>query len=105
MTPLLARYDREVAAILLRPIRAELERAADPGSRSAWDFTAWALVDPRGAAARLAAIGPSPKADADSNWAITDVAECLARAGQARWRWVWWHMSELGSVMTDRDVR
>jgi hypothetical protein len=94
-----------VAAILLRPIRAELERADDLGTRAALDFNAWALVDPRGAAARLAAIGPSPKADSNSNWAITDVAECLARTGQARWKWIWWYMSELGSLMTDRDVR
>jgi hypothetical protein len=105
IAPLLARYDREVAAILLRPILAEPERTADPGSRAASAFTAWALIDPRGAAARLAAIGPSPKADADSNWAITDVAECLARTGPARWKWIWWNMSELGTLMTDRDVR
>jgi hypothetical protein len=105
IAPLLARYDREAAAVLLRPIRAELERSDDLGSRSALNFIALALIDPRGAAARLAAIGSSPKADADSNWAITEVAECLARSGPARWRWVWSRMSELGSLMTDRDVR
>ena len=105
IAPLLARYDREVAAVLLRPIRDEMERADDLGTRAAVDFTAWALIDPRAAAARLAAIGSSPKANADSNWAITEVAQCLARSGQARWRWIWSRISELGSLMTDRDVR
>ncbi len=105
IVPLLARFDRDVAAVLLQPIRDELARSDDRAARSAPNFIAWALIDPRAAADRLQAIAADPKADAAANWIILEVAECLARSGPGRWRWVWGHYSYLGSLMTDRDVR
>jgi hypothetical protein len=85
LTPLLARYDRDVAAILLRPMRDELAWPGHAERRASTDFIAWALIDSRGAADRLAAIEPSPQVDSNANRAITEVAECPARSGQARW--------------------
>ena len=46
MVPFLARYDREVAAALFRPVRAELERIDDPGTNDSSEFIAWSLIDP-----------------------------------------------------------
>ena len=104
MVPFLARYDREVAAALFRPARAELERIDDPGTSHQSEFIAWSLIDPRAAAARLMAIGSSRKPDANANSTFTDMAECLALTGEARWNWIWRRIGGLGGVMFDRDV-
>jgi hypothetical protein len=104
LVPFLARYDREVAAALFRPLLAEMQRADDPGLGRYSELLAWSLLDPRAAAARLAAIPPSGMPDANSNWTLTNVAECLALSGEARWKWIWRRTSGLGGVMFDRDV-
>ena len=53
MVPFLARYDREAAAAVFRPVRAELERIDEPVTNHDIEFIAWSLIDPRAAAARL----------------------------------------------------
>jgi hypothetical protein len=51
----LAWYDRDVAAAVFEPLRAEIERAGDGQLESRlFDFVSWSMFDPRGAAARLA---------------------------------------------------
>jgi hypothetical protein len=102
--PFLARYDREVAAALFRPFLAQMGAIDDPGTSRYRDFLAWSLIDPRAAAARLAAIAPSPKPDANSNRLLTEVADSLARPPDKRWLSIWRTSSGLGGVMFDRDV-
>ncbi len=83
---------------------AELERIDDPGTNDSSEFIAWSLIDPRAAAARLMAIGASRKPDANSNTTFTDMAQCLALSGEARWNWIWRRIGGLGGVMFARDV-
>jgi hypothetical protein len=104
LVPFLARYDREVAAVLFRPFLAGLNQLDDPGTKQYNEFLTWSLIDPRAAAARLRAIAPGRGKDANSNWAFTGIAECLALSGEARWMWYWRSQSGLGGVMFDRDV-
>jgi hypothetical protein len=104
LVPFLARYDRDVAAVLFDPSLAEMNQLDEPGTKQYSEFVAWSLIDPRAAATRLKAIAPSRERDANSNWTFTGVADCLALSGEARWKWYWRTNSGLGGVLFDRDV-
>jgi Carboxypeptidase regulatory-like domain len=90
LTALLGWYDREVAAAVFEPVRAWMERVDDNElAKSALAFQAWAIFDPRAAAARLEQVAVAPQRESDGNDARTEVAEMMQLPHAARWRKIW----------------
>jgi len=99
----LAFYDRDVASVLFKPVRAELEKAGDSSNQLSNHFLAWSLLDPRAAVARIQRIGVKKDPEPNSNWALSTVVESLAETDEARWKWFWRRHSTLGELLFDRD--
>jgi hypothetical protein len=104
LVPFLARYDRDVAAVVFQPVRTELENHRDFAIRHSSEFLAWSLFDPRGAVARIKQLALNRGTEARSESAFNNVAESLALPSEARWRSLWRTQSGLGGVLFDRDV-
>jgi hypothetical protein len=93
---LIGRYDRDLAARLLRPALAQLETIrgrSTPDYISFRVLAALATIDPRQAVERIEAMpdDPSPGTSSDTpkNMARTWVAQLLARHGKDRWQRVY----------------
>jgi hypothetical protein len=103
---LLAWYDRQVAAVVLEPLRSALARTDDrdlAGAGWAVPFQAWSILDPRAAAARLAQMPIAPTFDSRPDIARQRVAQLLALPREARWRNVWLNNSKMADILL-RDL-
>jgi hypothetical protein len=102
---LLAWYDRDVAAGLFEPLRAQIEQTDDQElAHSPDDFLGWALFDPRAAVTRLLQVPIAPGPEFAANSARAQVAELLRRSHEDRWRWTWRFYTAMGFLL-DRDNR
>jgi hypothetical protein len=96
---IVARYDRELAARLLRPTLDQLDAIR---SSSAQDFVSWrilaalATIDPKEAVERIEKLTADATPGIDSNsprkWAITLTARLLARQGKERLSLIYEHL-------------
>jgi hypothetical protein len=92
---LLARYDREVAAALFRPMEAYLRSlAAAKGSQDQFNsasIVAWGCIDPRGAVALLDSMEPPREFGRNHpyHYARLTLAEVLGLPPDQRWRRIW----------------
>jgi hypothetical protein len=102
---LLAWYDREVAAALFEPVRAEMEHAGDHelAGRSL-EFRAWSVLDPRAAAERQERVPVGLKGDLSAEPARWRLAESLGLPFEERWRSIWSTYTEM-SFLFGRDLR
>jgi hypothetical protein len=100
---LLKYYDRDVAATLFEPVRAEIEQTENVDlAAGGWQtqFEAWSLLDPRAAVARLEQL-PIPK---DLNTSARDVVATMLRlSAEERWLQIWSMNTEMRS-MRGRDI-
>jgi hypothetical protein len=95
----LAQYDRDVAAALFEPIRAQLEHTDDQAlAGSSSEFLAWSIFDPRAAVARLEQVPVNPKLDLGVYRTRVEVAETLGLSHEARWRKIWSEFTEMREV-------
>ncbi len=96
MIALLAWYDRDVAAALFEPVRAQMELSDAPAlARMGTEFLAWSMFDPRAAVARLERIPVNPKVGLTANRGRVDVAEMLGLSHEERWRKLWGNFTEM----------
>jgi len=101
---LLAWYDRDVAAALFEPIRAQMEDDDLVLTRShAAEFWGWSTFDPRAAVARLEKVPVSPKLELNADSARREVSQMLQLSHEARWRWVWLNFTDMAGLF-DRDL-
>jgi hypothetical protein len=102
----LARYDREVAALAFEPGLAYARGALPRGDRysSTLAETA-AMIDPRQAVALVESMPPVPRpfVNEPGNWTRIEVAEALGRTREARWKSLWRMRTGIGLTMYDRD--
>jgi hypothetical protein len=91
LVAVLSWYDRDVAAALFEPIRAQFEQRDDLArARSRVEFLAWLVFDPRAAAARLKQMPIDPKLELYADRAARfQVGEMLGRSRERRWQWSW----------------
>jgi len=86
----LAWYDRDLAAALFEPSRAQMEQT-DDRELATWaaEFRAWSFFDPRAAVARLEKLPIDSKLQLNAIRARLVVAESLALPYEKRWRKIW----------------
>jgi hypothetical protein len=83
-------YNREVAAALFEPVRAEIERAGnDPSADWSRVLAAWSRFDPRAAVARIETLAREPNRAKALFPARLEVARSLAQTQEERWREIW----------------
>ncbi len=110
---LLGRYDREVAAAVFEPVRAQMEQAdnedlaavANPLQGWPTPFLGWSIFDPRAAVARLeqvpATAGISARAVFNSR---VQVAQILGLSYKDRWRRIWTDYTDMRFLL-ERDIQ
>jgi hypothetical protein len=104
LTILLSFYDREVAAAILEPVRAQIDQTDDE-ELAGWgnQFLAWSLFDPRAAVARMEQI-PIPKNLQTVNIARERAAQILGLPYEDRWRTIHSQYTDMRSML-ERDIR
>jgi hypothetical protein len=96
LSALLAWYDREAASVLFEPVRAWMDHASDLELlKSAVEFQAWSIFDPRGAVARLEQVPIAARRNTGAGSAWEQVAELLGLPHEARWHKIWDDSSEM----------
>jgi hypothetical protein len=105
LVTLLAWYDREVAATLFDPVRAEIEHA-DDRELVGWPhvFLAWSMVDPRAAVARIERLPIDPKFDLSADLAREQVSASLGLPHEARWRTMWLNLTEMADFFIPDEI-
>jgi len=110
---LLGWYDREVAAAVFEPVRAQIEQTDDQdlaglaNPLQGWPtpFLGWSIIDPRAAVARLeqvpATAGISTSAFVNSR---VQVAQILGLSYEYRWRRIWTDHTDM-RFLFERDIR
>jgi hypothetical protein len=99
----LAWYDRDLAAVIFEPARQRLQTGtAQDSAETVVLFEAWALFDPRAAAARLGQI-PISSVSPNDNRGRMSVIEALSRAHAERWRRIWAQWEPIFNPL-DRDI-
>jgi hypothetical protein len=101
----LAWYDRDVAAAIFEPIRAQMERVGDR-SLTGWsdEFLGWSIFDPGAAVARLERVPIALSLEPNAVHTRAIVAEMLGLSREHRWRRIWGAYTEMGYLF-DRDLR
>ena len=106
-------YDREVAAAVFEPVRAQMEQAdnedlaavANPLQGRLTPFLGWSIFDPRAAVARLeqvpATAGISARAVFNSR---VQVAQILGLSYKDRWRRIWTDYTDMRFLL-ERDIQ
>ena len=110
---LLGWYDREVAAAVFEPVRAQMEQAdnedlaavANPLQGWPTPFLGWSIFDPRAAVARLEQV---PATAAISARAVfnsrVQVAQILGLSYKDRWRRIWTDYTDMRFLL-ERDIQ
>jgi len=102
---LLGWYDREVAAALFEPVRAQMEQTDDQElARWQFEFLGWSIFDPRAAVGRLEQVPIVTKLEPGGNTARERVAEMLGLPHEDRWREIWSDYTEMRDLF-ERDLR
>ena len=87
---LLARYDRDVAAVMFAQMDSYLQalarRKSDRGEYNAAAITGKSCIDPKAAVALLDALGLPERGMSSSNTARTYLAEALGQPAAERWK-------------------
>jgi hypothetical protein len=105
LVALLGWYDRDVAAALFEPVRAQMELSDDLAlARMGTEFLAWSILDPRAAVARLEQMPVDPKLGLTANRGSVDVAGILVLPHEARWRKIWGDFTEMRDLF-ESDFR
>lgn len=103
---LLARYDREVAALAFAPGLAYARDALPRGDRYSSNLAlTQAMIDPRLAVELVESmpLAPRPFMNEPANWSRIQVAEKLGRTVEARWKSLWRIYTGIGLTIYDRD--
>ncbi len=113
MAMLLGFYDREVAAAVFEPVRAQIEQTDDQdlaglaNPLQGWPtpFLAWSIIDPRAAVARLEQV-PATAGISRSSFVNSraQVARILGLPYEDRWRRIWTDHTEMRFLL-ERDIR
>ena len=102
---LLSWYDRDVAAALFEPVRAEMEQSDDLTQvNSEIALQAWSIFDPRAAVARLEQVPVNPNLDLREDAFRERVLETLGLPHEARWRFIWLNFTEMADFFIPDEV-